>query len=80
MNTEQRVEPGKLVELTYKVIDASTSAVLTEVEFPIGYVCTDKNFPYAKGLTLHSFNWSPFSIWGAFARPLCPTRSTIGIN
>jgi len=29
---------GKLVELTYKVIDAKTDSVLTEVEFPIGYV------------------------------------------
>lgn len=29
---------GKLVELTYKIIDAKTDSVLTEVEFPIGYV------------------------------------------
>ena len=32
------VEEGKLVELTYKVIDAKTKSVLTGVEFPIGYV------------------------------------------
>ena len=35
---EDPVGPGKLVELTYKVIDAKTRSVLTGVEFPIGYV------------------------------------------
>jgi len=35
---EDPVSDGKLVELTYKVIDVKTSSVLTEVEFPIGYV------------------------------------------
>lgn len=35
---EDPVADGKLVELTYKVIDAKTHSVLTEVEFPIGYV------------------------------------------
>jgi FKBP-type peptidyl-prolyl cis-trans isomerase SlyD len=29
---------GKYVELKYKVIDVKTDSVLTEVEFPIGYV------------------------------------------
>ena len=38
MSMEEPVGTGKLVELTYKVIDAKTSSVLTEVEFPIGYV------------------------------------------
>lgn len=32
------VTDGKYVELKYKVIDVKTDAVLTEVEFPIGYV------------------------------------------
>lgn len=32
------VADHKYVELTYKVIDAKTDAVLTQVEFPIGYV------------------------------------------
>ena len=35
---EDPVGEGKLVELTYKVIDAKSKSVLTEVEFPIGYV------------------------------------------
>lgn len=35
---EEAVGEGKLVELTYKVIDVKTNSVLTEVEFPIGYV------------------------------------------
>ncbi len=35
---EDPVADGKLVELMYKVIDAKTKSVLTEVEFPIGYV------------------------------------------
>lgn len=38
MTMEDPVGPGKLVELTYKVIDAKTGTVLTQVEFPIGYV------------------------------------------
>jgi len=32
------VREGKYVELKYKVIDVKTDSVLTEVEFPIGYV------------------------------------------
>ena len=35
---EDPIGHGKLVELSYKVIDARTKSVLTEVEFPIGYV------------------------------------------
>jgi len=35
---EDPVGNGKLVELTYKVIDSKTNSVLTEVEYPIGYV------------------------------------------
>ena len=35
---EDAVEDGKYVELMYKVIDKKTGSVLTEVEFPIGYV------------------------------------------
>jgi FKBP-type peptidyl-prolyl cis-trans isomerase SlyD len=35
---EDPVADGKLVELTYKVIDVKSKSVLTEVEFPIGYV------------------------------------------
>lgn len=38
MSMEDPVGTGKLVELTYKVIDAKTGTVLTQVEFPIGYV------------------------------------------
>lgn len=38
MSMEEPVADGKLVELTYKVIDQKTKSVLTEVEFPIGYV------------------------------------------
>lgn len=38
MSMEDPVADGKLVELTYKVIDSKTKSVLTEVEFPIGYV------------------------------------------
>ena len=38
MSMEDPVGAGKLVELTYKVIDAKTKSILTEVEFPIGYV------------------------------------------
>ncbi len=32
------IEDGKYVELTYKVIDQNSGAVLTMVEYPIGYV------------------------------------------
>lgn len=32
------VTDGKYVELKYKVIDAKTNSVLTEVEYPLGYV------------------------------------------
>lgn len=35
---EDPVADGKLVELMYKVIDAKSKNVLTEVEFPIGYI------------------------------------------
>jgi len=35
---EDAVADGKYVELMYKVIDQKTNNVLTEVEFPIGYV------------------------------------------
>jgi len=38
MSMEDPVGDGKLVELTYKVVDAKTKSVLTEVEFPMGYV------------------------------------------
>lgn len=41
MNDKKMEDPiadGKLVELMYKVIDAKSKSVLTEVEFPIGYV------------------------------------------
>ena len=32
------IADGKFVELKYKVIDSKSQAVLTEVEFPIGYI------------------------------------------
>ena len=32
------ITEGKFVELKYKVIDSKTQVVLTEVEFPIGYI------------------------------------------
>ena len=35
---EDPISEGKLVELKYKVIDSKTNSVLTEVEYPIGYV------------------------------------------
>lgn len=38
ISMEDPIGDGKLVELTYKVIDVKTNSVLTEVEFPIGYV------------------------------------------
>lgn len=34
----ETIEDGKFVELTYKVIDSKSGAVLTSVEFPLGYV------------------------------------------
>ena len=34
----ESIEDGKYVELKYKVIDVKTDSVLTEVEFPRGYV------------------------------------------
>ncbi len=36
--SNETIEDGKYVELTYKVIDQSTGGVLTQVEFPLGYV------------------------------------------
>ena len=38
MAMEDPIANGKLVELTYKIIDIKTKGVLTEVEYPIGYV------------------------------------------
>jgi FKBP-type peptidyl-prolyl cis-trans isomerase SlyD len=35
---ENMITDGKFVELTYKVIDLNTQAILTMVEFPIGYI------------------------------------------
>lgn len=35
---EQAVENGKYVELMYKVLDADSKIVLTQIEYPIGYV------------------------------------------
>ncbi len=35
---KQIVEDNKYVELTYKVSDRKTGAILTQVEFPLGYV------------------------------------------
>ena len=32
------IADGKYVELTYKVIDQNSGGVLTQVEFPLGYV------------------------------------------
>jgi FKBP-type peptidyl-prolyl cis-trans isomerase SlyD len=34
----QIIEDGKYVELTYKVIDKKSGGVLTQVEYPLGYV------------------------------------------
>ena len=34
----ETVQDGKFVELTYKVTDKKTGHVLTQVEFPLGYV------------------------------------------
>lgn len=36
--TKEIIEDGKYVELTYKVIDQNSGAVLTMVEYPLGYV------------------------------------------
>jgi FKBP-type peptidyl-prolyl cis-trans isomerase SlyD len=37
-STKDVIAPNKYVELKYKVIDVKTDGVLTEVEYPIGYV------------------------------------------
>ena len=37
-SSEHVVRDGKFVELTYKVTDRKTGHVLTQVEFPLGYV------------------------------------------
>lgn len=36
--SENEISDGKFVEVTYKVIDLKTEAVLTSVDFPIGYI------------------------------------------
>ena len=36
--SEETIADGKYVELTYKVIDQSSGGVLTQVEYPLGYV------------------------------------------
>ncbi len=36
--SKEIIEDGKYVELTYKVIDQISGGVLTQVEFPLGYV------------------------------------------
>ena len=36
--SKENVVDGKYVELTYKVIDQKSGAVLTQIEYPIGYV------------------------------------------
>ena len=36
--SDQTIADNKYVELTYKVIDQRSGAVLTQVEFPLGYV------------------------------------------
>lgn len=38
LQIEDAVADGKYVELMYKVIDAKSGSILTEVEFPLGYV------------------------------------------
>ncbi len=35
---DETIKDGKYVELTYKVIDQKSGAVLTQVEYPLGYV------------------------------------------
>ena len=37
-DSKEIITDGKYVELKYQVIDVKTDSVLTEVEFPIGYV------------------------------------------
>jgi len=34
----EEIEDGKLVELTYQVIDGKSGHVLTGVDFPLGYI------------------------------------------
>jgi len=36
--SSEKIQDGKFVELTYKVIDRKSGHVLTSVEFPLGYV------------------------------------------
>ena len=36
--SDESIGEGKYVELTYKVIDQKSNAVLTQVEYPLGYV------------------------------------------
>ena len=36
--SNETIADGKYVEVTYKVIDQNSGAVLTQVEFPLGYV------------------------------------------
>ena len=36
--SNETIADGKYVELTYKVIDSNSGGVLTQVEFPLGYV------------------------------------------
>jgi len=36
--SSEKIQDGKLVELTYKVTDRKSRLVLTRVEFPLGYV------------------------------------------
>ena len=36
--SEEIIREGKYVELTYKVIDERSGAVLTQIEYPLGYV------------------------------------------
>ncbi len=36
--SDDTISDGKYVELTYKVIDQKSGAVLTQVEYPLGYV------------------------------------------
>jgi len=35
---KEKIEDGKYVELTYEVLDKKTKQILTQVEFPLGYV------------------------------------------
>jgi FKBP-type peptidyl-prolyl cis-trans isomerase SlyD len=36
--SKESIADGKYVELTYKVIDQNSGGVLTQVEYPLGYV------------------------------------------